>query len=622
MSNFLLLTFIFLVAGVITVPIASKFKLGSVLGYLLAGIAISPILAGLQVDVESLQHFAEFGVVMMLFLVGRELNPKMIWEMRNRLLGLGGLQVILTAAAVALVAIWLNQPVRVAIAIGLIFALSSTAIVLQTLNERSLMRSDGGKASFSILLFQDIAVIPILALLPLLAVPELAGVLEATLSEQAGTSLNDADHETLNLNLVEGMPGWMVMLSTIGAIGIVILGGFVTVRPLFRYINMANLRELFTAAALMIVIGIALLMSIVGLSPALGAFIGGVVLANSEYRHELEADIDPFRGLLLGLFFMTVGASINFEYLFNNFATVIAFTAGLIMLKILIIMVISFKFNLTGQDRWLTALGLAQAGEFGFVLISYSLELSVLPESMADQLLLVVALSMLLTPVLFLIYDFIIVPRYIKKNQREADEIDVKSKIIIAGHGRVGSVVNRILTAKGHETTVIDFSSEHLETLRTFGFRVYFGDATRPDLLEAAGIGEAEVLIIAIDDKEKITKLSAHVLKHYPHVSIITRAIERYHVYDLWFEGCREIVRDTFDSSLRMGRIALETLGLTREEADGFVDDFRVSDQQLMIELADLYDANTPIHQNEAFVEKAKALMADFDKQMQSKHQH
>jgi monovalent cation:H+ antiporter-2, CPA2 family len=622
LSNFLLLTFIFLVAGVITVPIASKFKLGSVLGYLLAGIAISPILAGLQVDVESLQHFAEFGVVMMLFLVGLELNPKMIWEMRNRLLGLGGLQVILTAAAVALVAIWLNQPVRVAIAIGLIFALSSTAIVLQTLNERSLMRSDGGKASFSILLFQDIAVIPILALLPLLAVPELAGVLEATLSEQAGTSLNDADHETLNLNLVEGMPGWMVMLSTIGAIGIVILGGFVTVRPLFRYINMANLRELFTAAALMIVIGIALLMSIVGLSPALGAFIGGVVLANSEYRHELEADIDPFRGLLLGLFFMTVGASINFEYLFNNFATVIAFTAGLIMLKILIIMVISFKFNLTGQDRWLTALGLAQAGEFGFVLISYSLELSVLPESMADQLLLVVALSMLLTPVLFLIYDFIIVPRYIKKNQREADEIDVKSKIIIAGHGRVGSVVNRILTAKGHETTVIDFSSEHLETLRTFGFRVYFGDATRPDLLEAAGIGEAEVLIIAIDDKEKITKLSAHVLKHYPHVSIITRAIERYHVYDLWFEGCREIVRDTFDSSLRMGRIALETLGLTREEADGFVDDFRVSDQQLMIELADLYDANTPIHQNEAFVEKAKALMADFDKQMQSKHQH
>lgn len=622
MSNFLLLTFIFLVAGVITVPIASKFKLGSVLGYLLAGIAISPILAGLQVDVESLQHFAEFGVVMMLFLVGLELNLKMIWEMRNRLLGLGGLQVILTAAAVALVAIWLNQPVRVAIAIGLIFALSSTAIVLQTLNERSLMRSDGGKASFSILLFQDIAVIPILALLPLLAVPELAGVLEATLSEQAGTSLNDADHETLNLNLVEGMPGWMVMLSTIGAIGIVILGGFVTVRPLFRYINMANLRELFTAAALMIVIGIALLMSIVGLSPALGAFIGGVVLANSEYRHELEADIDPFRGLLLGLFFMTVGASINFEYLFNNFATVIAFTAGLIMLKILIIMVISFKFNLTGQDRWLTALGLAQAGEFGFVLISYSLELSVLPESMADQLLLVVALSMLLTPVLFLIYDFIIVPRYIKKNQREADEIDVKSKIIIAGHGRVGSVVNRILTAKGHETTVIDFSSEHLETLRTFGFRVYFGDATRPDLLEAAGIGEAEVLIIAIDDKEKITKLSAHVLKHYPHVSIITRAIERYHVYDLWFEGCREIVRDTFDSSLRMGRIALETLGLTREEADGFVDDFRVSDQQLMIELADLYDANTPIHQNEAFVEKAKALMADFDKQMQSKHQH
>ena len=330
----------------------------------------------------------------------------------------------------------------------------------------------------------------------------------------------------------------------------------------------------------------------------------------------------PFRGLLLGLFFMTVGASINFAYLFNNFSTVIAFTAGLIMLKILIIMIISFRFNLSGQDRWLTALGLAQAGEFGFVLISYSLELSVLPESMADQLLLVVALSMLLTPILFLVYDYIIVPRYIRENQREADEIDVKSKIIIAGHGRVGGIVNRILTAKGHDTTVIDFSSEHLETLRTFGFRVYFGDATRPDLLEAAGIEEAEVLIIAIDDKEQISKLAAHVLKHYPHVSIITRAMERYHVYDLWSEGCREIVRDTFDSSLRMGRIALETLGLTREEADGFVDDFRVSDQKLMIELADLYDANIPIHQNDEFVEKAKALMADFEKQMKSKHQY
>ena len=358
MTDFLLLAFIFLVAGVAAVPIATRLGLGSVLGYLIAGIVISPILAWLHVDIVSIQHFAEFGVVMMLFLVGLELEPKMLWSMRHRLLGLGGGQIGLTTAAVAGIAFLLGQPMTVAIAIGLVLALSSTAIVLQTLNEKGLMKSDGGQSSFSVLLTQDIAVIPMLALIPLLAMPELA----EALSHAADAGHGGGDDHGPALSLVDGLNGWQTAMVTVAAVAFVIIVGSVLTGPIFRFIAAANLRELFTAAALLMVIGIALLMSLVGLSPALGTFLAGVVLANSPYRHELESDIDPFKGLLLGLFFMTVGAGINFALLFDNLAVTIGLTIGLIVLKAAVLLVLARVFNLTGGDKWLFGLGLAQAG--------------------------------------------------------------------------------------------------------------------------------------------------------------------------------------------------------------------------------------------------------------------
>ena len=411
MTDFLLLAFIFLVAGVVSVPIASRLGLGSVLGYLIAGIVISPVLFEIGVDVIAIQHFAEFGVVMMLFLVGLELEPRMLWEMRARLLGLGGLQVAVTAAAVMGVAMLLGQYWTIALAIGLVMALSSTAIVLQTLNEKGLMRSDGGQASFSVLLFQDIAVIPMLAFIPLLAMPELMDIGAAPVSHgteivadshgaiaddhSAAEDHGEGDHGG-GLSLVDGLPGWQVALVTVAAIAAVVLGGIYLTRPIFRFIAMAGLRELFVATALMFVVGIALLMSLVGLSPALGTFLAGVVLANSEYRHELESDIDPFRGLLLGLFFMTVGAGIDFGLLFGNFGSILGLTVGLLALKASVMLGLARMFGVTGSDKYLFALGLSQAGEFGFVLLSFTVASQVIPPAVADQLLLIVALSMLL----------------------------------------------------------------------------------------------------------------------------------------------------------------------------------------------------------------------------------
>ncbi|MEM7256843.1 MAG: cation:proton antiporter, partial [Pseudomonadota bacterium] len=381
MSGLLLVSFFFLIAGVIAVPIASHLGLGSVLGYLIAGIALSPILNALHIDVVSIQHIAEFGVVMMLFLVGLELEPKALWQMRHKLLGLGGLQVALTAAAVTGIALLLGQPWTIAVGIGLVLSLSSTAIVLQTLNEKGLMKSDGGQASFSVLLFQDIAVIPMLALIPLLAMPELMDTVAVT---DHGSGHGDAGHGSdghgdSGPGFVESLPGWQRAAVTIFAIAAVVVGGQYLTRPLFRFIALAHLREIFTAAALLFIIAIALLMTLVGLSPALGTFLAGVVLANSEYRHELESDIEPFKGLLLGLFFMTVGATIDFALLWENLWQIFAMTLGLILLKAAILYFLAIVFKVRGANKWLFALGLAQAGEFGFVLLSFTVANSVIP---------------------------------------------------------------------------------------------------------------------------------------------------------------------------------------------------------------------------------------------------
>ena len=600
-ADFLLLAFIFLTAGIFAVPAASRLGLGSVLGYLIAGVVIGPLLAALRVDVESIQHFAEFGVVMMLFLVGLELQPKMLWEMRARLLGLGGLQVVLTTAVVMGAAMALGQVWTVALTVGMILALSSTAIVLQTLNEKGLMRSDGGRASFAVLLFQDIAVIPMLALIPLLALPELAA---------HGAAAGEGHAE--GLSLVAGLPDWGAALVTVAAIAVVIGGGMFLTGPIFRFIAMASpLRELFVATALMFVVGIALLMSLVGLSPALGTFIAGVVLANSEYRHELESDLIPFRGLLLGLFFMTVGAGVDFALMFDNLGSILALTLGLMVIKALVLMVLARIFRLKGADKWLFGLGLAQAGEFGFVLLSFTVASNVLPQEVADRLLLVVALSMMLTPGLFILYDRMIVPRFNVAEERDADTIEPTGQVIIAGFGRFGGVVNRMLLAAGYETTVLDYSSATLDAIRAYGGRGFYGDATRPDLLEAAGIAEAKILVIAIDQRQAITDLVQYVTQTYPDVYVIARAVDRQHVYDLWAAGCRDIIRDTFDSAVRTGRSAYEALGMHPFEAEKLARAFVDDDRYMLREVAELHDPNVPHYQNERYRQRVIELIAE-----------
>jgi len=594
MSDLLLLAFILLCAGIIAVPIATRLKLGSVLGYLIAGICISPLLGLLDVDVIALQHFAEFGVVMMLFLVGMELEPKLLWQMRNRLMGLGGGQVMMTMLLVMSVAMAFGQSWNTALIIGMILSLSSTAIVLQTLNEKGLMKSDGGQASFSVLLFQDIAFIPMLAIIPLLAFPEVANL----------TAGGGDEH---SLSLVEDLNGWQTMLVTVGAIAVVILGGNYLTRPLFRFVAGAKLRELFTATALLMVIGIALLMTLVGLSPALGTFLAGVVLANSEYKHELESDIDPFRGLLLGLFFITVGAGIDFQLLSDQFGLVITMTVGLMALKAFVLFLLGTAFKIRGAQRWLFTLGVAQAGEFGFVLLAFTTSNAIIPDAVADLLLLVVALSMLITPLLFILYDQIVAGIYSKDQEREADEITEDNGIIIAGRGRIGGIVDRMLRTAGYTSTVIDYSSKQLDILRAYGVsHTYFGDATRPDLLHAAGIEKAKLLIVTIDDKHQITELVSYAVRNFPNLHVIARAVDRHHTYELWAHGCRDIIRETYDSSLRIGRSAYEAMGVPRKAADEMKMAFHAMDQQSMIEVADVYDMDIPAHENEAYVSRIR----------------
>lgn len=619
-AEFMLITFILFLAGAIAVPIASRLGLGSVLGYLIAGIAISPILHGIGVDVIALQHFAEFGVVMMLFLIGLEMNPRELWEMRGRIFVLGGLQIGLTTLAVMAIAMAFGLAWSISLAIGLVFALSSTAIVNQTLKEKGLSRSDGGQSSFAVLLAQDIAVIPMLALVPLLALPELVEALAHAAGH--GDGHGDGHGEAgLNLSLVEGLPGWQTALITLLAVGGVIVIGNYVVTPLFRFVARARLRELFVSTALMVVVGIALLMTMVGLSPALGTFLAGVVLASSEYRHELESDIDPFRGLFLGVFFITVGAGINFELLTGSFAMVIGLTLGLIALKSVVLLALARMFKLEGADKWLFGLGLAQAGEFGFVLLSFTVASAVIPSEIADILLLVVALSMLLTPALFILYDRVIAPRYAQDQDQAADEIETHAPIIVAGHGRFGGIVNRALSAAGHETTVVDYSSEQLEMLRKFGLKVYYGDATRPDLLNAAGIGEAKMAVIAIDGKEATTELTRYICETHPNVHVIARAYDRNHVYDLWSVGCRDIIRETYDGSIRMARSALEALGNSRETATQMMAEFKAMDRQMMLETAELHDFNTPLAENEAIIAKINEMRDEWETQLTGRMQ-
>ncbi|MDF3413186.1 potassium transporter [Sulfitobacter sp. M57] len=623
MEGFLFQATIYLAAAVIAVPIAARLGLGSVLGYLAAGILIGPVLGFVGSETKDLQHFAEFGVVMMLFLIGLELEPRALWDMRHRLLGLGGLQVVISTAALMGIAMAYDQPWNVALAIGLTLALSSTAIVLQTLSEKNLMKTSGGRSVFSVLLTQDIAVIPILAFLPLLAITTLAGVMPDG-SISIDPEKVDAAHKSTEgthgpaaaeaaFSYVQSLPGWGVTLVTIGAIaGIIVVGVFFT-RPVFRFIHSANLREMYTAIALLIVTGISFLMMLVGLSPALGAFLAGVVLASSEFRHELETDLEPFKGLLLGLFFITVGAGINFELLFADLVIILGMALLVIIVKGIILFGLGRMFKLRGRDQWLFALGLAQAGEFGFVLVSFSVTTGVMPGVVAETLLLVIALSMLITPLLFIVYDIIHKRMEDTGGTVEPDDIEHDGPVIIAGIGRFGQVVNRLVQTSGFQTVVLDHNPEAIAVMRRFGFKAYLGDPTRPDILRKAGIKDAHVLVVALDDTKAALELIRYARKERPDLHIIARARDRTEVYRQYQAGANDIVREMFDSSLRAGRYVLENMGLSEFEAHEAERMFYAHDRMSVRELAALWRADVEPSANKEYVARAKELQKDLE---------
>ena len=603
MESFLFQASLYLIAMVIAVPVASRLGLGSVLGYLVAGIVIGPILGFAGSEMEDLQHFAEFGVVMMLFLIGLELEPRALWNMRDKLLGLGGLQIVVTAVVVTMGVLAIGFDTRVAITMGVILSLSSTAIVLQTLSEKRLMQTAGGRNIFSVLLMQDIAVIPILAFLPLLALPGARALAEAEAKGDAHIAMT----------IIESLPRWGVTLVTLGAVVATVLAGHYLVRPLYAYVHRARLREINTALALMIVVSIASLMLMVGLSPALGTFLAGVVLANSEFRHELESDIAPFKGLLLGLFFITVGAGIDFDLLFSRPFAILGLTIALMVAKGGVLYLLGWAFKLRGRDQWLFTLGLAQAGEFGFVLTSFAASQRILPGTVAQSLLLVIALSMFLTPLFFILHD------YIAKHMREdgddvtADEIDEQQPIIIAGVGRFGQVVNRMVTSAGFETTVLDHDLKVIQLLRRFGMKGYVGDPTRPELLAAAGLDKARVLVVCLDDRKASARLVAYARRQREDLHIIARARDREHVFELFRAGADDIIREYFDSSLRAARYVLENVGLTEYEASELQKTFYHHDRQAVRELAQLWKPGMSVEQNPAYVARAKELNRDLE---------
>jgi len=576
-QGFFFQAFVYLAAAVVAVPIAKRLGLGSVLGYLIAGMLIGPF--GLELigeEGQDVMHFAEFGVVMMLFIIGLELQPTLLWRMRGPILGMGGLQVILTGAAVAAVGTLFGLAWKEAVAVGLILALSSTAIVLQTLAEKGLVGTDGGQSAFAVLLFQDISVIPMLAALPLLA----AGPVT--------TATGNGGHGG---TLVDGLPAWGQTLSVLLAVAAIVLGGRYLMRPILRFIARTRQTEVFTAAALLLVIGIALLMTQVGLSPALGTFLAGVVLAESEYRHELEADIEPFKGLLLGVFFIAVGASVDFGLIVDEPGTIAAIVGALIVIKLLVLLVVGRIFGMSQDQNLLFSFALAQGGEFAFVLFSFASQQGVLETSTTQRLIAAVALSMAMTPLLMLFNEKLLQPRIGTRERegRSADRIEETSSVIIAGFGRVGSIVGRFLGANGVAATVLEFDSDHVEVLRKFGRKVFYGDASRIDLLRAAGAEQAKVLLLAIDDHAKTMQMVESIRDRFPNLTLLVRAKGRLEAYELIEEGIDRVYRETFDTSLRMGVDALRILGTRAHRAHRAAQRFRRDDEAALLALAGMH---------------------------------
>lgn len=568
MEGFLPQAVVYILAAIICVPIAKKLGMGSVLGYLIAGIAIGPYLLGFLSEGEDIMHKAEFGVVMMLFLIGLELEPKNLWKMRDLILQVGLSQVLISSVLIFGIGIAIGFSWQISLTIGLSMALSSTAIVLQSLKEKNQMESPSGKLSFGVLLMQDIAVIPVLAALPLLVV--------------AGPEL--AQSEAESHGLIDNFPAWAQTLFIFGAIGLVVLLGRFAFGPLLNLVSKTRLRELFTASALLIVVGIALLMELVGLSPALGTFLAGVVLANSPYKHALESDLDPFKGLLLGLFFMAVGATINFNLIANNASIILSATLGVILLKTIVLFIIGKKKKLPNSQNLSFSIGLSQVGEFSFVTYAFALQLGIFEAELSDFLMAITALSMTITPLLMVVLDKVFIPKMdrIQEDEKEMDEIEIKRNVILLGFSHFGSTLGRFLRANGIEATVLDYNPDRIDFLRKMGFKVYFGDATRLDLLQAAGAEEADILISAIKDPETNIKLVELCKKHFPRLEVMIRAKNRVDAYELLEMGITNIYREHLDTSIRMGEDVLKKLGFRSHTVHRLAQSFREYDESAL----------------------------------------
>ncbi|MBF5046409.1 glutathione-regulated potassium-efflux system protein KefB [Aggregicoccus sp. 17bor-14] len=554
---------IFLAATVVSVPLFKRLGLGSVLGYLAAGAVIGPWGLRLIGEVEAVMHISEFGVVLLLFLIGLELQPSRLWELRRGVFGLGGAQVLLSALLLGAVGMALGLSWRPALVAGLGLSLSSTAFALQLLAEKNELTQDHGRAAFGILLFQDLAVIPILALLPFLA------------DGGAGAAAPSS------------APGWVVGLKVVGVLAAVVLGAPFVVRPLFKIVANTHSQELFTATALLVVLGTAVGVSQVGLSPALGAFLAGVLLANSEFKHELEADIEPFKGLLLGLFFLSVGMSVNLGLIAARPLGVAALVLLLVLLKGVVLYGLG-RWSLRSKESGLDlAVVISQGGEFAFVLFSLAVAQRVMDRALADLLVVVVSLSMGVTPLLYLVHERLVRPRLRARRQQKRD-FDVAATednpVIIAGMGRVGQVVARVLAAKRIGFTAMDINSEHIDFLRRFGTtKVFYGDAARLDLLRAARADKAKVLVVAVDDAQASVHIVQTAKQHFPQLTIIARARNRQHAYALLDLGVVHVMRETFAASLEMTQEVLEELTMGYSEARESIERFRELDEAMLL---------------------------------------
>jgi monovalent cation:proton antiporter-2 (CPA2) family protein len=600
-SEFFAQAFVYLLAAVVAVPLAKRLGLGSALGYILAGVIIGPYLLGFVGDEgQDVMHFAEFGVVLMLFLVGLELEPSVLWRMRVPILGMGGSQVLLSTAVIGVVAFSFGLEWQTALAVGLILSLSSTAIVLQSLKERGWMTTAAGRGGFSVLLFQDVAVIPMLAVLPFLALPEIG----------AGTGAGDA----VSHGAAHSRPGWLQALMVLGVVAGIWVAGRFLLRPVFRWIAATRSQELFMATALTLIVGITLEMEFVGLSPALGTFMAGVVLAESEFRHELEANIEPFKGLLLGLFFISVGASLDFALVAANPGLILALVAALIIAKFGVLLLVGRIFQLNLADNLMFAFLLAQGGEFAFLLFSFATQNRVVSPELANLLIVVVVLTMIATPILIIVYDRLIRPRFtgcVSAPPEEEIESD-SNPVIIAGYGRFGQVVSRLLRADGIHTTLLDHDSGQIEMTGRFGYKVFYGDASRVQLLQSAGAEEARLLVIAIDDREKAVQMVVSAKQFFPHLKLLARAFDRSHAYELMDAGAEVITRETFGSALMMGEEALKLLGYDDASAYRVMRTFKRHDEDGLKKLYEVWgDDNAYGLRIRQYVEDLEKVLKD-----------